>query len=51
MLTQFLLLAIFGIAMAHLEGVVVVYLRKAIGLLDSDSEQGNKNCWNKFPVA
>ena len=33
------LLAIFGIAMAHLEGVVVVYLRKVLGLLDSDSNQ------------
>ncbi len=28
----FFLLAIFGVAMAHFEGVVVVYLRKAIGL-------------------
>ena len=27
---KFVLLAIFGIAIAHLEGVVVVYLRKAI---------------------
>jgi hypothetical protein len=34
---KFLLLALFGIAMAHLEGVVVVYLRKAIGILDSQS--------------
>ena len=33
------LLAIFAIAMAHLEGVVVVYLRKVLGLLDSDSNQ------------
>jgi len=39
MLTKFLLLAIFGIAMAHLEGVVVVYLRKAIGILDADSNK------------
>lgn len=42
MINQFILLAIFGIAMAHVEGVVVVYLRKAIGLLDSDSDMGNK---------
>ncbi len=42
MINQFILLAIFGIAMAHVEGVVVVYLRKAIGLLDSDSDLGNK---------
>jgi len=49
MLTQFLLLAIFGIAMAHLEGVVVVYLRKAIGLLDSDSEAGNKELLEQIP--
>lgn len=32
-------LAVFGIAMAHLEGVVVVYLRKALGMLDSDSNK------------
>jgi hypothetical protein len=36
MLTKFLLLAVFGIAMAHLEGVVVVYLRQVLGLLDPD---------------
>ncbi len=40
------LLAIFGIAMAHLEGVVVVYLRKALGILDSES---NKESIEKFP--
>ena len=40
------LLAIFGLAMAHLEGVVVVYLRKALGLLDSDS---NKESVKEFP--
>ncbi|TDO05650.1 hypothetical protein [Sunxiuqinia elliptica] len=34
MLLQFIVLALFGMAMAHVEGVVVVYLRKAIGLLD-----------------
>jgi hypothetical protein len=34
---KFLLLAFFGIAMAHLEGVVVFYLRNAIGLGDSYS--------------
>ncbi|MFQ5446299.1 MAG: hypothetical protein ACE5FF_05140 [Saprospiraceae bacterium] len=32
---RFLLLALFGIAMAHFEGVVVVYLRKAFGITDS----------------
>lgn len=32
--------------MAHLEGVVVVYLRKVLGLLDSDS---NKVSIGKFP--
>lgn len=46
MITKLLLLAIFGIAMAHLEGVVVVYLRKALGLLDSES---NKESVEKFP--
>lgn len=40
------LLALFGIAMAHLEGVVVVYLRKALGMLDSD---GNKESVEKIP--
>lgn len=43
---KFLLLALFGIAMAHLEGVVVVYLRKLLGILDSES---NKESIKKFP--
>ena len=34
MILKFLLLAIFGIAMAHFEGVVVLYLRRALGVLD-----------------
>jgi hypothetical protein len=46
MLIKLSLLAIFGIAMAHFEGVVVVYLRKALGILDSES---NKESVNKFP--
>jgi hypothetical protein len=46
MLVKLLLLAVFGIAMAHLEGVVVVYLRKALGILDSES---NKESIEKFP--
>jgi hypothetical protein len=33
--------------MAHLEGVVVVYLRKALGLLDYES---NKESIEKFPA-
>jgi len=40
------LLAIFGIAMAHLEGVVVVYLRKVLGMPDSES---NRESVGKFP--
>ena len=36
-LIKLILLSIFGIAMAHLEGVVVVYLRKATGILNADS--------------
>ena len=36
---KFLLLALFGIAMAHLEGVTVVYLRKALGLNDLQSSE------------
>ena len=43
---KLLLLAVFGIAMAHFEGVVVVYLRKAIGMLDSD---GNREVLGKVP--
>lgn len=46
MISKLILLAIFGIAMAHFEGVVVVYLRKALGLLDSES---NKESVEKFP--
>jgi hypothetical protein len=46
MLLKLSLLALFGIAMAHLEGVVVVYLRKSLGLLDSES---NKESLEKFP--
>ena len=49
MLTKFLLLAVFGIAMAHVEGVVVVYLRKAIGLPESDPEKGNKELLEQVP--
>ena len=46
MLFKLSLLALFGIAMAHLEGVVVVYLRKSLGMLDSES---NKESAEKFP--
>jgi hypothetical protein len=34
---KYLLLALFGIAMAHLEGVVVVYLRKIFGIENSQT--------------
>jgi hypothetical protein len=44
--TKLLFLAIYGIAMAHLEGVVVVYLRKALGMLDSES---NKESVERIP--
>jgi len=43
---KLLLLALFGIAMAHFEGVVVVYLRRALGMLDSD---GNKETVDEIP--
>ena len=46
MIINLLLIAVFGISMAHLEGVVVVYLRKALGMLDSES---NKESIEKFP--
>ncbi len=47
MLTNLSLLALFGIAMAHFEGVVVIYLRKALGMTDSES---NKESLAKFPA-
>lgn len=34
---RLILLALFGISMAHLEGVVVVYLRKYLGINDVES--------------
>jgi hypothetical protein len=46
MFLKLFFLAIFGIAMAHLEGVVVVYLRKALGILETES---NKVSVEKFP--
>ncbi len=46
MLLKYILLAVFGIAMAHLEGVVVVYLRKA---LDFNENGSNINFLQKFP--
>jgi hypothetical protein len=39
MIMKLVLLAVFGIAMAHLEGVVVVYLRKVLGLSDEVSNR------------
>lgn len=48
MIGEFLLLALFGIAMAHVEGVVVVYLRKAIGINGSDED--NKQALEKVPI-
>jgi hypothetical protein len=46
MLAKLSLLALFGIAMAHFEGVVVVYLRKALGMLD---EESNKESVGRIP--
>ena len=46
MIEKFLLLAIFGVGMAHLEGVTVVYLRKALGI---DNSQTNKEAVDKIP--
>lgn len=43
---KFLLLAVFGISMAHLEGVTVVYLRRALGFDDSLS---NRELLEKIP--
>lgn len=46
MFEKYLILAIFGIAMAHWEGVTVVYLRKALGILDPIS---NRELLGEFP--
>ncbi len=46
MTEKLLLLALFGITMAHLEGVAVVYLRKTLGIIDSES---NRASLEKFP--
>jgi len=46
MIEKFLLLALFGISMAHLEGVTVVYLRRAFGIIDS---QSNRELLKKIP--
>jgi hypothetical protein len=43
---NYLLLAVFGIGMAHLEGVTVVYLRKALGFFD---EQSNEAVLKEIP--
>jgi len=43
MATKFILLALFGIAMAHVEGVVVVYLRQVLGILDSGKDVHKKS--------
>jgi hypothetical protein len=40
------LLAVFGIAMAHFEGVVVVYLRQVLGITDTES---NIKSLDSFP--
>ena len=37
MIEKFSLLAVFGIAMAHFEAVVVVYLRKLLGISNTES--------------
>ncbi len=43
---KFLLLALFGISMAHLEGVTVVYLRRALGI---NNTQTNRELLKKIP--
>jgi len=44
---KFLLLAIFGIAMAHFEGVVVVYLREILGISNSQSNMESLKNFSK----
>ncbi len=46
MMEKFLWLALFGVSMAHLEGVTVVYLRRAFGIIDS---QSNSELLKKIP--
>ena len=46
MMEKFLWLALFGVSMAHLEGVTVVYLRRALGIVDS---QSNRELLKKIP--
>ncbi len=43
---KFLLLALFGISMAHLEGVTVVYIRRLLGITDT---QLNIEVFKKIP--
>ena len=43
---RFLLLALFGIGMAHMEGMTVVYLRRALGI---DDTLTNKDAVEKIP--
>ena len=43
MVEKFLLLALFGIAMAYVEGVVVVYLRKVLGIVDLELNNASLN--------
>ena len=43
---KFLLLALFGIGMAHMEGMTVVYLRRALGI---DDKLTNKDAVEKIP--
>jgi hypothetical protein len=50
MLERLLLLAIFGIAMAHFEGVVVVYLRKNLGLEDEESNKASLKRLNRRDI-
>lgn len=46
MVEKYSLLALFGIAMAHVEGVGVVYLRKVLGIADLES---NSVSLKRFP--
>ena len=50
MIVKFLLLTLFGIAMAHVEGVVVVYLRKALGILEPESNKEILGEFNKHYI-
>lgn len=50
MFEELFLLAVFGIAIAHFEGVVVVYLRKNLGIHPKESNKASLQRFTKKDV-